>query len=107
MVRNPSPGSHLRCDVAEALLRRSYLRTVAEGDLCSPTRGEVSEAADRPIQPNLITLYCAMPSRPNSAIKVPVMVATSFSLPSSTAKACASHTVMVRPGLRTQARNRK
>ena len=29
----------------------------------------------------------------SQAIKVPVMVATSFSLPPSTAKACASHTV--------------
>src|SRR3984957_4891217 len=48
-----------------------------------------------------------MPSRPNSAIRVPVMVATSLSLPSSAAKACASQTVMVRPGLRTDARNRK
>src|SRR5471030_3172391 len=42
MERNPSPGSHLRCDIAEALLRRSFLRTAAAGGLCSPTRGEVA-----------------------------------------------------------------
>src|SRR6202021_159737 len=40
MVRNPSPGSHLRCDIAEALLRRSFPRTVAEGDLCPRTVAE-------------------------------------------------------------------
>src|SRR6202041_2998061 len=38
---NPSPGSHLRCDVAEASLRRSFPRTAAKAACASPTRGEV------------------------------------------------------------------
>src|SRR6266849_4562172 len=37
--RNPSPGSHLRCDVAEAVLRRSFSRTAAEGGLCLSHKG--------------------------------------------------------------------
>src|SRR4051794_5439389 len=43
--------------------------------------------------------------RRGSAVKVPVMIAIRFSAPSCCAKACASHTVNVRPGLTTRARN--
>src|SRR3984957_5329058 len=43
--RNPSPGSHLRCDIAEALLRRSFPRRSPKATYASPTRGEVAEPA--------------------------------------------------------------
>src|ERR1700722_18868594 len=39
--RNPSPGSHLAMRRSRSVASASYLRTAAEGDLCSPTRGEV------------------------------------------------------------------
>src|ERR1700738_2861703 len=39
IIPNPSPGSHLRCDIAEASLRRSFPRTAAEGGLCLSHKG--------------------------------------------------------------------
>src|SRR5207302_948068 len=58
---NPSPGSHLRCDIAEASLRRPFLRTAAEGGLCSPTRGEVaSNSRSHEISNFIITLRFEM-----------------------------------------------
>jgi hypothetical protein len=45
----PHPHRILRCDIAEASLRRCDLRTAAEGGLCSPAsgRGEVSSLPER------------------------------------------------------------
>jgi hypothetical protein len=45
----PHPDRIWRCDIAEAPLRRSFLRTAAEGGLCSPTRGEVAPSGWRQI----------------------------------------------------------
>src|SRR5690349_2635451 len=42
---SPSPGSHLRCNIAEASLRRSF-ETAAEGGLClSPQAGRGKETS--------------------------------------------------------------
>src|SRR5437879_1807337 len=41
MEQNPSPGLHLRCNVAEALLRRFFEERPPKAAYASPTRGEV------------------------------------------------------------------
>src|ERR1700722_3676194 len=65
-----------------------------------PPQGGKGYAAPRPAQP-------LIPARPESAIKVPVMVAISFSSPPSIAKAFPSQTVIVRPGFTTFPLKRK
>src|SRR6266849_7081092 len=62
--RNPSPGSHLRCDVAEAALRRSFSRTAAEGGLCLSHKGR--GAAELVTQNGAYNLHASQPrtSRP-------------------------------------------